>query len=158
MVVYTKVVLDSDDEDYGDFEQNKNPIVRFLSDKLGVFLCWKSNTLEKCSRIWWNRKRTSRIECCICGDVLTSEEENSPSPDECGWMMANLHGYKKWFCHRCVDHRDFSPYIELTDLDESIIWKEGGWQGDGISLEDDKRKKIDILRGMIEEISHVYSV
>lgn len=151
MVRYLHIELD-DDEDYGGFEQNRNPVVKFLSDKLSTFLCWKSNTLEKCSHIKWNMKRTNRVECCICGDVLTSEEKNSPSPDECGWIMGNRHGFKRWFCHRCVEHRDFSPYIELVDIDESIMWKEGGWQGDGIPLEDDRQKKIDILKGMIEEI------
>lgn len=86
---------------------SKNPIIRFL--------VWCDNTYEKITHWYWN-KSPHHVRCGICGEVITSEEPDSPSPEERGWKCTR-DGYT-WICHRCECHRFYEPYVQLADYKE----------------------------------------
>lgn len=65
----------------------------------------------------WN-KSPHHATCDICGKTIYSKDCNA-SPEECGWKRYDSWN---WICHRCDSHRDFTPYVELTDIDEEIAW------------------------------------
>lgn len=92
------------------FTFSKNPIDRFL--------VWYNNTYEKFLHWYWN-KSPHHVRCRICGEVITSEEANSPSPEERGWKCTK-DGYT-WICHRCDCHRFYEPYVQLADYEELEI-------------------------------------
>ena len=83
--------------------------------------CWLSNKYEEFTRWYWN-KSPHHVKCRICGEKMSSDIDRY-SPEEGGWKC-----YKDgsgWVCHRCDLHRDFAPYVFLTDIDESIAWENG---------------------------------
>jgi len=82
---------------------NSNPI-----DKLS---CIIHNKIEELSRVHWLMGKHKKIECRICGTILDSYRETF-SPMQCGWGKINKY---TWICHKCLDHRDFTPYIEQID-------------------------------------------
>lgn len=81
-------------------------------------LMWFDNKYEEYTHYVFNKK-PHYVRCGICGEVLSSKNGDTPSPEECGWREFKTGG---WVCHRCDAHRDFTPYIKLTDLDEAMIW------------------------------------
>lgn len=81
--------------------------------------CWLSNKYEEFTHWYWN-KSSHHVKCRICGEKMSSDIDKC-SPEECGWKC-----YKDrsgWVCHSCDLYRDFTPYVFLTDIDESIAWK-----------------------------------
>ena len=93
------------------FTPSSNPI-----DKLS---CWIYNKKEDLSRVIWLMGKHKKVKCKICGKVLDSWTDTY-SPMQCGWhRLGNI-----WFCHRCLEHRNFKPYIEQIDADEDRLWKE----------------------------------
>ena len=85
------------------FTFSNNPI-----DRLG---CWIENKKEELSRVKWRMGKHKKIECRICGDILDSRKDIW-SPEQCGWHKVNKY---TWICHRCMDHRNFRPFIEMID-------------------------------------------
>lgn len=92
-------------------------IITFSKNPIDRFLVWCDNTYEKFTHRYWN-KSPHHVRCRICGEVITSEKPDSPSPEERGWRCTK-DGYT-WICHRCDCHRFYEPYVELADLDELI--------------------------------------
>jgi len=90
---------------------NNNPI-----DRLS---CFFHNKIEELSRVHWLMGKHKKIECKICGATLDSYRDTF-SPMQCGWRKITKY---KWICHRCLDHRDFTPYINQIDEDERRIWE-----------------------------------
>lgn len=72
------------------------------------------NKYEKFTHWYWNRKPHC-VTCSICRKTLRSNETDI-SPEEYGWKCTK-DGWN-WICHRCLNHRDFKPYIRQTDIDE----------------------------------------
>lgn len=93
------------------FTFNNNPI-----DKLG---CWIANKKEELSRVNWLMGKHKKIECRICGDILDSRKDIW-SPEQCGWHKVNKY---TWICHRCMDHRNFRPFIEMIDEADRKHWE-----------------------------------
>ena len=91
----------------------------FSNNPLSKFDCWLCNTYEKFTHWYWNLK-PHHVTCKICGEIINSKDDNSPSPEECGWrIIKGSYGYG-WICHSCDSHRNFRPYVKLVDLDERI--------------------------------------
>jgi len=84
---------------------------------IGNILCNLENMYLKLTHKVWN-KSPHYATCNICGKRITSRN-CSASPEECGWQRV---GNWRWICHRCDAHRNFKPYVHLTDLDEEIAW------------------------------------
>ncbi len=83
------------------------------------FLCWCDNTYEKFTHWYWN-KSPHHVKCRICGEKMSSDIDKY-SPEECGWKC--FKDRSGWVCHSCDSHRDFTPYVFLADIDESIAWE-----------------------------------
>lgn len=94
------------------FTLSNNPI-----DKLSCFL---SNKREELSGVLWRKGKQKEAECRICRRVLDSKKDYY-SPIQCGWHKVNKYN---WICHRCFDHRNFQPYIEMIDEAEKKEWEE----------------------------------
>jgi hypothetical protein len=77
------------------------------------------NTTEGLSRLFWLIGKKKKVQCTICGDVLDSRKDMY-SPMQCGWGRID---HYTWICHRCLQHRDFTPYIEQIDEDERRLWE-----------------------------------
>jgi len=43
------------------------------------------------------------------------------SPEECGWEMTKHSHF--WICHRCLCHRDYTPYVKQADEEEYKKWE-----------------------------------
>ena len=82
---------------------NNNPI-----DHLS---CCFHNKIEELSRVQWLMGKHKKVECRICRDTMDSWKDIY-SPIQCGWKQINKY---TWICHRCLYHRDFTPYIEQID-------------------------------------------
>lgn len=91
---------------------SNNPI-----DKLDCFL---HNKKEELSRVIWLMGEHKKVECKICGDVLDSYKDVF-SPMQCGWQRISKY---RWVCHRCLEHRNFRPFIEAVDEEERKLWEE----------------------------------
>lgn len=94
------------------FTFNNNPI-----DKL---YCWVENKKEDISRVCWLTGKRKKVECRICGNILDSYKDIW-SPEQCGWHRVNKYS---WICHRCFDHRNFRPFIEMIDEADRKTWEE----------------------------------
>jgi len=81
--------------------------------------CWLLNKHEDYTQKVWMRK-PYKATCKICKDTLRSKECKF-SPEQCGWERLE-DGYW-WVCHRCLEHRDFTPYIAEIDEKERQLWE-----------------------------------
>ena len=90
---------------------SNNPI-----DKLSCFI---HNKKEELSQVRWIMGKHKQCECRICGDKLDNRRDMY-SPVQCGWMQINKW---LWVYHRCLDHRNFKPYIKQIDEDERKLWE-----------------------------------
>lgn len=90
----------------------------FSNNPISKMQCWLNNTYEKLTQIRWKCKH-HYIQCHICGEILDSREV-SYSPEQCGWKRLKDQWYKPWICHRCLEHRDFKPYINEIDQGGNI--------------------------------------
>ena len=91
---------------------SNNPI-----DKLD---CYLHNKKEELSRVIWLMGKRKKVECRICGDVLDSWKDFY-APEQCGWHRVTKYA---WVCHRCFDHRNFRPFIEMIDEADRKAWEE----------------------------------
>lgn len=73
--------------------------------------CWLHNKKEDLSRVQWLKGKQKKVECRICGGELDSKKDTY-SPMQCGWHKVTKYS---WICHRCFDHRNFRPFIEMID-------------------------------------------
>ena len=88
-----------------------NPIIRFK--------CWLANKrLEHADKIW--NSGLHNVRCRICNATMSSDECDF-SPQNAGW--GKIENRRIWICHRCLDHRDFTPYIKQVDQDEEEVWR-----------------------------------
>lgn len=40
------------------------------------------------------------------------------------WLeKINGYTYKTWICHRCLEHRDFKPFIKEIDKQKEELWR-----------------------------------
>lgn len=84
----------------------------FSNNPIDRLSCWLHNKKEDLSGIVWLKGKQKQVECRICGDVLDSKKDIY-SPMQCGWHKVDK--YNNWICHRCFDHRNFIPFIEMID-------------------------------------------
>lgn len=92
----------------------------FSRNPIDKFKCWIYNKKEEIAHKQWNKKHY-RVKCHICDDVLDSKKIQY-APEECGWHQ--LKGlYKVWICHKCLGHRDFTPFIKQIDEYENAYWE-----------------------------------
>ena len=94
-------------------------VITFSNNPIDKFSVWLMNIHEKFTHYLFNRK-PQYVKCIICGEILSSKEKETPSPEECGWRTIGHN--RGWICHRCDAHRNFKPYIKLVDLDEEVKW------------------------------------
>ena len=78
---------------------------------------FKEDLIDK---IWNNTPH--KVECCICGGILRSKYCRY-SPENCGWRQIKFKYCPMWICHQCLDHRDFTPFVEQADKNERIKWE-----------------------------------
>ena len=95
--------------------------ITFSNNPIDHIQCWLSNKYEDYTQYVWNKKH-HRVTCRICGDVLDSNKEKY-SPEQCGWKKINGYTYKTWICHRCLEHRDFKPFIKEIDKQKEELWR-----------------------------------
>lgn len=88
------------------FTTSNNPIVKLS--------CYLENKKEELSRVQWLMGKHKKIECRICRGTLDSYKDVF-SPVQCGWKQIDKY---IWICHKCLDHRDFTPYIKQIDETE----------------------------------------
>ena len=94
-------------------------IFTFDNNPISRLDCFLHNKMEDLSRVHWLMGKRKEVECRICGDKLDSRKDMY-SPMQCGWKRI---GKYTWVCHRCLDHRNFRPYIEQIDEDERKLWE-----------------------------------
>ncbi len=92
----------------------------FNNNLLNRFKCFIYNKKEDYSYVVWNRK-PNKATCFICGDTLKSQSKMSYSPLQCGWIKIPYRHF--YICHRCLEHRNFKPYIKQIDKDEDKLWQ-----------------------------------
>ena len=90
--------------------------ITFSNNPIDRLSTWLYNRYEEYTHYCFNRK-PQYVRCKICGDILSSKEKETPSPEECGWKRID-HWW--WICHMCDAHRDFKPYIEMIDYGEIL--------------------------------------
>ena len=117
------------------FTFDNNPISRLE--------CFLYNKMEDLSRVHWLMGKTKKVECRICGDKLDSRKDIY-SPKQCGWKKIDKFTY---VCHRCLDHRDFRPYIKQIDEEE----RKSAW------VSQERQKTLDRLRNF-KQVVKVWSV
>lgn len=87
------------------------------TDLRGRLSCWLENKYEQWTHHVWLSK-PHHVNCKICGGTMRSDREKF-SPEEAGWKHVDYF----WICHRCLEHRDFKPYIKQIDEDERKLWE-----------------------------------
>lgn len=85
--------------------------ITFSNNPIDKLSCYIDNKKEELSRIRWLMGKHKEVECRICGDILDSYKDIW-SPEQCGWHRV---GKYSWICHRCMDHRNFRPFIKMVD-------------------------------------------
>ena len=113
-----------------------------MATKIDKIWFYKERLKENLSDRIWKMGRDS-INCIICGQELNPKQD--PSPYCCGWKMIDRYS---WICHQCLDHYDYTPYVNLAEIDESILWSRSNKEEN----EKYKKEKIDMLKAMIEEV------
>lgn len=88
--------------------------ISISNNPLDKLSCWIYNKTEELSQVRWIMGKHKECECRICGNKLDNRRDMY-SPMQCGWMRV---GKYRYICHRCLEHRNFKPYIEQIDEDE----------------------------------------
>lgn len=94
--------------------------ISFSNNPIDRLSCAIHNKIEELSRVHWLMGKHKKIECRICRGTMDSWK-NIYSPMQCGWKKINKY---TWICHQCLDHRDFTPYIEQIDEAERKAFEE----------------------------------
>lgn len=116
------------------------------ADKL---LCWIYNKKEELSQIKWIAGKHKECKCRICGDILDNRKDMY-SPMQCGWHRVTKYS---WICHRCFDHRNFIPFIEMIDESDKKAWEEHSKIIDNIRLK--AQEIIDLLKEYLPEYKEI---
>ena len=119
------------------FAFDNNPISRLD--------CFLHNKMEDLSRVHWLMGKRKEVECRICGDKLNNLKDMY-SPKQCGWKKIGKYTY---VCHRCLDHRNFIPFIEMIDEAERKEWEENHKKQENIRLK--AQEIIELLKEYLPE-------
>ena len=93
----------------------------FSSNPIDKILCKIDNEIiEPLQRVRWLIGKRKKVTCRICWDTLDSWKDMYP-PEQAGWHQVNKYW---WVCHRCFDHRDFRPFIDMVDEADRKHWEE----------------------------------
>ena len=124
----------------------------FSNDPISRFECFLYNKTEDLSRVHWLMGKTKEVECRICGDKLNNRKDMY-SPKQCGWKKADKF---TWVCHRCLDHRNFIPFIKMIDEAERKEWEENHKKQENIRLK--AQEIIELLKEYLPEYKNTLNL
>lgn len=124
--------------------------ISISNNPIAKLSCYLHNKKEDLSQLYWINGKRKKVECRICGRVLDSWKDKY-SPMQCGWHKVDK--YNNWICHRCFDHRDFSPFIDMIDEENNKWWEEHHKVKERIELK--AQEVLDLLKEYLLEYKDI---